>query len=83
MWAYGSIIVSYDRPDMEKNTLINPDIQGVSLRILWGMIICTIVACSTILGVYYNFRNSFDLERQKTELELKIINMRLDKLEGK
>lgn len=64
-------------------TLINPDIQGVSLRLLWGMIICTIVACSTILGVYYNFQNKFDLSLQKQELEMRIVNMRLDKLEGK
>jgi hypothetical protein len=68
---------------MEKQRIINPELEGVSLRVLWTIIGSTILVCATVLGVYYDFRNTYALDRKQTEMELKIINMRLDKLEAK
>lgn len=67
----------------EESTLIDAHLKGVSLRLLWGMIICTVVACTTILGVYYNFREAIAIQNEQVRSEIKMINFRLDKLEKK
>lgn len=59
-------------------SIIDQHLKGVTTRLLWSMFICTVVGCSTILTVYYNMR----LDAEKMRLEIRMINMRIDRLEN-
>lgn len=63
-------------------TIIDAHLKGVSLRLLWSMIICTVVACCTILGVYYNFRQIVTDQNTRMNKDIEFIKYRLDKLEN-
>lgn len=66
----------HESPNISAETYVN-----IKLRQIWVMISCTVLCCCTLLGVYYNFKESFNLQAQKTDTEIRILNMRIDRLE--
>lgn len=57
--------------------ILDRQLKGINLKILWTLILCTAVSVSTVLSVYYGFKT--DLAIQK--LEIKLLDKRLDRLE--
>lgn len=58
-------------------SLIDKQLKGINLRLIWALVICTAVSVSTVLSVYYGFKT--DLAIQK--LEIQLLNARLERLE--
>lgn len=71
------------RVEQQQQRIINPDIEGVSLRLFWTAVGSTILICATILGIYYDLKENMAVRDKQNEMEIKIINMRLEKLESK
>lgn len=59
-------------------SLIDKQLKGINLRLIWALVICTAVSVSTVLSVYYGFKT--DLAIQK--LEIQLLNARLERLEN-
>ncbi len=58
-------------------TIIDKHLQGINLRVIWALVVCTIVSVSTVLSVYYGFKNELAIQK----LELKLLNARIEYLE--
>ena len=58
-------------------TVIDKHLQGITLRMIWALVVCTIVSVSTVLSVYYGFKNELAIQK----LELKLLNTRMEYLE--
>lgn len=58
-------------------TIIDKQLKGINLRLIWALLICTAVSTSTVLSVYYGLKT--DIAIQKTELRL--LEKRMDQLE--
>ncbi len=59
-------------------SLIDKQLKGINLRLIWALVVCTAVSVSTVLSVYYGFKT--DLAIQK--LEIQLLNARLERLEN-
>lgn len=59
-------------------SLIDKQLKGINLRLIWALVVCTAVSVSTVLSVYYGFKT--DLAIQK--LEIQLLNARLERLES-
>lgn len=57
--------------------IIDRQLKGINLRLIWALVICTAVSCSTVLSVYFGFKNDIAIQK----LEIQLINARLDRLE--
>ncbi len=60
-------------------TIIDRQLRGINLRLIWALVVCTAVSVSTVLSVYFGFKN--DIELQK--LEIKFLEQRVQRLEQK
>lgn len=59
--------------------ILDSHLKGVSLRLLWTMIICTIAGCCTILGTYYNFKSTIEKNNIQFSYEIQALKERLDR----
>lgn len=57
--------------------ILDHQLKGINLKILWTLVLCTAVSVSTVLSVYYGFKT--DLAIQK--LEIKLLDKRIERLE--
>ncbi|MBL7682824.1 MAG: hypothetical protein JNK00_05650 [Flavipsychrobacter sp.] len=58
-------------------TIIDKQLRGINLRLIWALVVCTAVSVSTVLSVYYGFKT--DLAIQK--LHIKLLEARIDRIE--
>ncbi|MEZ5016976.1 MAG: hypothetical protein R2800_07975 [Flavipsychrobacter sp.] len=58
-------------------SIIDKQLKGINLRLIWALVICTAVSVSTVLSVYYGFKTDIAIQK----LEIQIINARLLRLE--
>ncbi len=58
-------------------TIIDKQLRGINLRLIWALVVCTTVSTATILSVYYGIKT--DIEIQK--LQIKILEARVERLE--
>lgn len=59
-------------------SIIDKQLKGINLRLIWALVICTAVSVSTVLSVYYGFKTDIAIQK----LEIQLINARLERLEG-
>lgn len=59
--------------------ILDSHLKGVSLRLLWTILISTIVICSTLLGVYYNFKSTIQENNLRMQYDIQGIKERLDR----
>lgn len=57
--------------------IIDKHLEGINLRVIWALIVCTVVSVSTVLSVYYGFKNELAIQK----LEIKLLNTRVAQLE--
>lgn len=58
-------------------TIIDKQLRGINIRLIWALVVCTFVSTATILSVYYGIKT--DIEIQK--LQIKILEARVERLE--
>jgi len=58
-------------------TIIDKQLRGINIRLIWALVVCTVVSTATILSVYYGIKT--DIEIQK--LQIKILEARVERLE--
>lgn len=58
-------------------SIIDKQLKGINLRLIWALVICTAVSVSTVLSVYYGFKTDIAIHK----LEIQLINARLERLE--
>lgn len=62
------------------NIDINPEVKvTISAKLLWAAFIGLVAIIGSIFVTYYDIKATF----QKQDYEIRVINYRLDKLEGK
>lgn len=59
--------------------ILDSHLKGVSLRLLWTIIISTVVGCCTVLAVYYNFKAMIELNNVYLKNDIEKIKDRLDR----
>lgn len=59
-------------------SIIDRQLKGINLRLIWALVICTAVSVSTVLSVYYGFKT--DIAIQKAEL--KLLDARIERIEN-
>ncbi len=57
--------------------IIDKQLKGINLRLIWALVICTTVSVSTVLSVYYGFKTDIAIQK----LEIKLLEARIDKIE--
>lgn len=58
--------------------IIDRQLQGINLRMIWALVICTAISVSTVLSVYYGFKTELAIQK----LEIKLLNTRMEHLES-
>lgn len=59
-------------------SIIDRQLKGINLRLIWALVVCTAVSVSTVLSVYYGFKT--DIAIQKAEL--KLLDARIERIEN-
>ena len=59
-------------------TIIDKQLRGINLRLIWALIVCTAVSVSTVLSVYYGFRNDIAIQK----IQIKLLEARVDHIEN-
>ncbi len=59
-------------------TIIDKQLRGINLRLIWALIVCTAVSVSTVLSVYYGFRNDIAIQK----IQIKLLEARVDRIEN-
>lgn len=59
-------------------SIIDRQLKGINLRMIWALIICTAISVSTVLSVYYGFKTELAIQK----LEIKLLNTRVEHLEA-
>lgn len=59
-------------------SFIDKQLKHISLRNIITLILCTATSVGTVLGVYYGFKT----EQAVMKLQIKILEQRVEKLEG-
>jgi len=63
---------------IQEINIIDRHLKGINLRVIWALLISTAVSVSTVVSVYYGFKTELAIQK----LELKILNTRVERLEG-
>lgn len=61
----------------ERINIIDKQLKGISMRVIWALLLCTAVSVSTVLSVYYGFKTELAIQN----LELKLLHARVERLE--
>lgn len=59
-------------------TIIDHQLKGINLRMIWALVVCTAVSVATVLSVYYGLKTELAIQK----VEIKILDARLSKLES-
>lgn len=59
-------------------TIIDKQLRGINLRLIWALVVCTAVSVSTVLSVYYGFRNDIAIQK----IQIKLLEARVDRIEN-
>lgn len=59
-------------------TIIDKQLRGINLRLIWALVVCTAVSVSTVLSVYYGFRNDIAIQK----IQIKLLEARIDRIEN-
>lgn len=59
-------------------TIIDKQLRGINLRLIWALVVCTAVSVSTVLSVYYGFRNDIAIQK----VQIKLLEARVDRIEN-
>jgi len=59
-------------------TIIDKQLRGINLRLIWALVVCTAVSVSTVLSVYYGFKNDIAIQK----IQIKLIEARVDRIEN-
>ena len=62
---------------IQEVSIIDRQLKGINLRLIWALVICTAISVSTVLSVYYGFKTELAIQK----LELKLLNTRIERLE--
>ena len=57
--------------------IIDRQLKGINLRLIWGLVLCTAVSVSTVLSVYYGFKTELAMQK----LEIRLLHTRVERLE--
>lgn len=57
--------------------IIDRQLKGINLRLIWALVLCTAVSVSTVLSVYYGFKTELALQK----LEIQLLHTRIERLE--
>ncbi len=57
--------------------IIDKQLKGINLRMIWALVVCTAVSVATVLSVYYGFRTELALQK----LEIRLLETRIERLE--
>lgn len=57
--------------------IIDRQLKGINLRLIWALVICTAVSVSTVLSVYYGFKTELAIQK----LEIQLLHKRIEHLE--
>lgn len=60
--------------ELNERTIIEQQLKGINLRVLWGLVLCTAVSVSTVLSVYYGLRE----DNEAVKNDNKIMSLRID-----
>ncbi len=58
-------------------SIIDRQLKGINLRLIWALIICTAVSVSTVLSVYYGFKTELAIQH----VELRLLEARVSLIE--
>lgn len=59
-------------------TIKDKQLRGINLRLIWALVVCTAVSVSTVLSVYYGFRNDIAIQK----IQIKLLEARVDRIEN-
>lgn len=59
-------------------TIIDKQLRGINLRLIWALVVCTAVSVSTVLSFYYGFRNDIAIQK----IQIKLLEARVDRIEN-
>lgn len=59
-------------------SLIDRQLKGINLRLIWALVMCTAVSVSTVLSVYYGFKTELAIQK----LEIRLLHTRIERLEA-
>ncbi len=62
---------------IQEINIIDRQLKGINLRMIWALVVCTAVSVSTVLSVYYGFKTELAIQK----LEIKLLNTRIVRLE--
>jgi hypothetical protein len=58
--------------------IIDRQLRGINLRLIWALVVCTAVSVATVLSVYYGMRGDIAIQK----IQIKLLEARLDRLEN-
>lgn len=59
--------------------ILDRQLKGINLRMIWALILCTAVSISTALSVYYGFKTDIAIQN----IQLRVLEARVSLLEVK
>lgn len=62
---------------VQEINIIDRQLKGINLRLIWALVMCTAVSVSTVLSVYYGFKTELAIQK----VEIKLLHTRLERLE--
>lgn len=57
--------------------ILDRQLKGINLRLIWALVICTAVSVSTALSVYYGFKTDLAVQN----IEIRVLEARVSLLE--
>jgi diphthamide biosynthesis methyltransferase len=59
-------------------SIIDKQLKGINLRLIWALVVCTAVSVSTVLSVYYGFKTDMIIQKA----EIKLLEARIERIEN-
>ncbi|HEY1030269.1 MAG TPA: hypothetical protein VGD89_00730 [Flavipsychrobacter sp.] len=59
-------------------SIIDKQLKGINLRLIWALVVCTSVSVSTVLSVYYGFKTDMIIQKA----EIKLLEARIERIEN-
>jgi hypothetical protein len=75
VWGLSKMVMQMTQQDI---TIIDKQLRGINLRLIWALVVCTAVSVSTVLSVYYGFRNDIAIQK----IQIKLLEARVDRIEN-